>query len=75
MDIVDVEIWLDRAQHPPQRTAAVLIGKFMPVMGNVAAATTFVERCGDAAVPIEDRAAGIEGEDLASERYRRVMAE
>jgi hypothetical protein len=31
MHVVDIEAWLDGAEDPPQRSAPVFVGEFVPV--------------------------------------------
>src|SRR5208282_2359586 len=64
MDIVDVEARIDRAQHTPQRAAAILVGKLVPILPGIVPAAALGERGSDTAVPVENRAAGIKSHRL-----------
>jgi hypothetical protein len=64
MHIVHVEARLEGAEHALQRTAPVLVGEGMPVALDTVPEAAFGEHGNEAAVPVEDRAAGIERQHL-----------
>src|ERR1044071_2065745 len=63
MHVIDVEPGIDRAGHPFERPAPVLVDEFVPVAGYAVSTAALGEGGDEPGMPIEDRAAGIEGED------------
>src|SRR5580700_2112433 len=66
MYVVDVKGGLDGAEHPLQRATSVLIGKGMPIALDATARPALGERGNKPGVPVEDRAPGVEGQNLDS---------
>src|SRR6516164_3151158 len=64
MDVVDVEARIDGAEHPFQRAAPIFIGESMPIALDPAPGTALGEHGDETALPVEDRAAAVEGQHL-----------
>jgi hypothetical protein len=62
--VVDVETGIDRAGHPAQRAAAMLVRQRAPVALDTVRGAPCRHCRGQAGMPIEHRAAGIKGKDL-----------
>ena len=62
--VVDVEAGIDRVGHPAQRAAAMLVRQRMPVALDTVRGAPCRHRRGQAGMPVEHRAAGVEGKDL-----------
>ena len=62
--VVDVETGIDRAGHPTQRAAAILVRQRVPVALDTLGGAPCRHCRGQAGMPVEHRAAGIEGKDL-----------
>jgi hypothetical protein len=71
--VVDVVARLDSAEHALQRATPVLVGEAMPIALDAVPRPALGERGDKAAVPVEDRPPGIEGQylDVAHSRLLR----
>ena len=64
MHVVYIESWIDGADHPAQRAAAVFVGKFVPTTFDAAPRAAVLQCRDETAVPIEDRPPGVKGQYL-----------
>ena len=69
VDVVDVETGTLLVGHPPKRTAAIGIGDGRPVALDAVPVARLGKRGTDAAVPVQHRAAGVEGQRFDSARH------
>src|SRR4051794_33292274 len=63
MHVVDIEPGIDRAGYARQCPAAILVGEIVPVMEEAGASAGLGKRFDEPGMPIEDRAAGIKGQE------------
>ncbi len=62
VEVVGRRAVLAEVQHPAQRAAAQVVCDVMPVLVEAVAGAGLSQCGGEAGVPVEDRAAGVEGE-------------
>ncbi len=74
MHVIDIEVRTNLPGHHLERPPPVFVGRRRPVGGNAAPGSRGGQGSRNAAVPVEDRAAGVEGQGFDRQHHfsRRV---